>query len=128
MEFPKDLKYTKDHEWVKVEGDTVTVGISDYAQHALGDIVFVELPKSGTDAFQSKGIAVVESVKSVSDVYAPVNGKVVETNDKLSANPDMINKSPYKDGWMFKIKLKDKAELNRLMDVNAYEKIVAEHK
>ena len=128
MEFPKELKYTKEHEWIRVEGDTGTVGITDYAQHALGDVVFAELPKKGADVTQHKGAGVVESVKSVSDVFAPVSGKVSDANDKVAGNPELINKSPYGDGWMFKVRLKDKGELNALMNADQYAKYVAEKK
>jgi len=126
MEFPADLKYTKDHEWVRVEGDTAIVGITDYAQNALGDVVFAELPKVGQDLEKGKGAAVVESVKSVSDVYAPIAGKVTAVNDKVSADPSILNKSPYKDGWMFKVKLKDKGELSSLMDSKKYSEFASQ--
>lgn len=128
MEFPKDLKYTKEHEWVRVDGDMVTVGITDYAQHALGDVVFVELPKVGDQVEKSKGAGVVESVKSVSDVFAPVCGRVTEANGKLHANPELVNKSPYKDGWMFKLKMEDKKELETLLNPQEYQKLVGEKK
>jgi glycine cleavage system H protein len=124
MEYPKELKYTKEHEWVRVEGDIAVVGVTDYAQHALGDVVFVELPKMGDHLQKDKAAAVVESVKSVSDVFAPVCGDVVGSNDKVSNAPELINKSPYKDGWMFKVKIDDKKELSGLMNAQEYEKLV----
>ena len=128
MDFPRELKYTKEHEWVKVEGDTATVGVTDYAQDALGDVVFVELPKVAGQVEKGKGAAVVESVKSVSDVYAPVSGKVTEANEALNGQPELINKSPYGKGWIFKLKLKDMSQLDALMAATEYEKFVAEKK
>jgi len=128
MDFPKELKYSKDHEWVRIVGDTATVGITDYAQHALGDIVYVELPKVGADLSAGKGAAVVESVKSVSDVFAPLSGKVTEINPVVSDKPELINQSPYGAGWMFKIKAKDNSEAGRLMGPQEYEKFVSELK
>jgi glycine cleavage system H protein len=128
MDYPKELKYTKDHEWVRVEGAVAVVGISDYAQHALGDVVFAELPKVGAKVAKGKGAAVVESVKSVSDVYAPVSGEIVEVNAAVADKPEILNKSPYKDGWMFKVKMADKKELDTLMDAKAYEKLLGETK
>ena len=128
MDFPNELKYTKEHEWVKIEGEIAVVGITDYAQHALGDIVFAELPKTGSEVVESKGAAVVESVKSVSDVFAPVAGKVIESNEKLTSNPEIINKSPYAEGWMFKVKMSDKTQPDRLMSAEEYQKYVAQKK
>ncbi len=127
MDYPANLKYTKDHEWVRVEGDTAIVGITDFAQDALGDIVFVELPKVGQDVDAGKGAAVVESVKSVSDVYAPLSGKVSEVNSELEASPETVNKDPYKSGWMFKIKLKNKSDVEKLMDSKAYGQLAGKH-
>jgi glycine cleavage system H protein len=124
MEFPKELKYTKEHEWVRMEGGVAVVGITDYAQHALGDVVFVELPAKGARVEKGKGAAVVESVKSVSDVFAPVCGEVVEANKAVESSPELINKSPYKDGWMFKLKLEDKKELDTMMSADDYQKLV----
>jgi len=124
MEFPEKLKYTKEHEWIKVEGGTATVGITDYAQDALGDVVYVELPKKGAAVEQSKGAAVVESVKSASDVYAPASGAVTEANGRLETNPELVNKSPYGDGWMFKLKLKNPSDLEGLMSAGEYRKYV----
>ncbi len=105
---------------MRVEGDIAVVGITDFAQHALGDIVFAELPAVGGRVNKGKGAAVVESVKSVSDVYSPVCGEVAEANNQVSESPEVINKSPYTDGWMFKVKIEDKSELNDLMDSASY--------
>ena len=107
MEFPDDLKYSKEHEWVLVEGGVATIGITDYAQEQLGDIVFVELPAIGDKVSKEDAFGVVESVKSVNDVYAPISGKVLEVNDDLPENPEMVNDDPYGDGWMIKIELTD---------------------
>jgi len=126
MDYPKDLKYTREHEWIKLEGDTATVGITDYAQDALGDIVFIELPKKGAAVEKGKAAAVVESVKSVSDVYSPVTGTVLEVNQKLNDNPDVVNKKPYTDGWMFKASVKDRKQLDGEMNSDEYAKHVAE--
>jgi len=126
MEFPEELKYTEEHEWVMVEDETVTVGITDFAQDQLGDVVFVELPAVGTVVEAGKPFGVVESVKAVSDVYAPVSGEVVEINEELPDSPETINTSPYDDGWMIKIKLADAAELEGLMDADAYQEFVEE--
>jgi len=124
MEFPEELKYTEEHEWVLVEDDVVTIGITDFAQDQLGDVVFVELPEAGEQLQIGKPFGVVESVKAVSDVYAPVAGEVVDVNDDLADDPEMINQSPYEDGWMIKIRLSDAAELNDLMDVSAYQEFI----
>ncbi len=128
MEFPEDLKYSKEHEWVLVEGNVATVGITDYAQDQLGDIVFVELPGIGDKVSKEDAFGVVESVKAVSDVYAPVSGKVLEVNDDLPENPEMINEDPYGDGWMIKIEMNDIEELQDLMTAAEYEEYVAEEK
>ena len=126
MEFPEELKYTEEHEWVMVADDVVTVGITDFAQDQLGDVVFVELPAVGTVVEAGKPFGVVESVKAVSDVYAPVSGEVIEINEELPDSPETINTSPYDDGWMIKIKLSDPAELEELMDADAYQEFVEE--
>src|ERR1700687_1897191 len=114
MEVPEVLKYSKEHEWVLVEGNVATIGITDYAQDQLGDIVFVELPAIGDKVSKEDAFGVVESVKAVSDIYAPVTGKVLEVNDDLPENPEMINEDAYGDGWMIKIEMSDKDELNDL--------------
>jgi glycine cleavage system H protein len=128
MEFPEDLKYSKEHEWVLVEGNVATVGITDYAQDQLGDIVFVELPAIGDKVSKEDAFGVVESVKAVSDIYAPVSGKVLEVNDDLPDNPEMVNEDPYGDGWMIKIEMNDPVELQDLMSAAEYEAYVAEEK
>jgi len=128
MEFPEDVKYSKEHEWVRVEGNVATVGISDYAQEQLGDIVFVELPAVGDKVSKEDAFGVVESVKAVSDIYAPVSGKVLEVNDDLPDNPEIINEDPYEDGWMIKIEMNDPEDLEDLMGAVEYEEYVAEEK
>jgi glycine cleavage system H protein len=119
------LYFSKDHEWISVEGDAATVGITDYAQAQLGDIVFVEVPPAGTAVDKGKEAAVVESVKAASDVYAPVSGTVTEGNAALEADPALVNTSPEDDGWFFKLTLSDPAELDGLMDEDAYKAFVA---
>jgi glycine cleavage system H protein len=125
MAYPKDLKYTKEHEWVKVDGSTGTVGITHHAQEALGDIVFVELPKVGAELAAMKSFGTVESVKAVSELYAPVSGTVTAINEQLSTAPEKINSDPH-GTWMIKVTLKDAGELNGLMSAEDYEKFVAE--
>lgn len=114
------LKFTKDHEWIKVEGDTATVGISDYAQKQLGDVVFVELPEVGREVSSGDELAVVESVKAASEVYAPVSGEVTEVNEDLEGAPETVNAAPTGDGWFVKMTLSDAGELDALMDEAAY--------
>lgn len=126
MDFPEDLKYTEEHEWLLVENDIVTVGITDFAQDSLGDVVFVELPEVGTQLEAGKVFGVVESVKAVSDVYAPVTGEVVEVNDELPDSPEILNTSPFEDAWMVKIKINDPQELESMMDAGAYRSFVEE--
>ncbi len=124
IENPRDLRYSKEHEWVRVEGDTATMGISDYAQHALTDIVYVELPKEGREFKQFESVAVVESVKSVSDVYAPLSGKVVAVNKAVVEKPELVNTEPFTNGWLFKFKVKTPsgaAELDKLMTPEQYD-------
>ena len=128
VEIAKDVRYTKTHEWARQEKDKVRVGLSDFAQGELSDIVFVELPKPGTEVVAGKEMGVIESVKSASDLYAPVSGTVLEINDKLSKNPELVNKSPYGDGWMVVVKPKSADELKNLMDHGAYDKHVKETK
>ena len=120
MNNPDDRKYTKEHEWVKVNGDIATMGITEHAQELLTDIVFVELPEKSKKAEQSKNLCVVESVKSVSDVFAPVSGEVVEVNAALKEMPELVNKSPFEQGWIAKIKIKDAKELDSLMSAAQY--------
>ncbi|MEC9067282.1 MAG: glycine cleavage system protein GcvH [Pseudomonadota bacterium] len=116
--------FTEEHEWIDVDGDTATVGITDYAQGQLGDIVFVELPAVGTPVEKGKDAAVVESVKAASDVYAPISGEVTEINDSLDGDPALVNSSPEEDGWFFKLTIADKAQLEGLMDAAAYKSFV----
>jgi len=128
MEFPEDLKYSKEHEWVLVEGNVATVGITDYAQDQLGDIVFVELPAVGDKVSKEDAFGVVESVKAVSDIYAPVTGKVIEINDDLPDNPEILNEDPYGDAWIIKIEMSDPDEIDDLLSSTEYEEYVAEEK
>ncbi len=129
MKTPNELKYTKSHEWVKVEADgTLTVGITDHAQALMGDMVYVELPEAGRKIEANKECAVVESVKAASDVYAPVAGEVTTANSGLSDRPETVNKDPYGAGWMFKMKAANKAEVDGLLDAKAYEALVAAEK
>ncbi|PYX84093.1 MAG: glycine cleavage system protein GcvH [Acidobacteria bacterium] len=125
MAYPSDFKYTKEHEWIKADGKTGTVGITNYAQESLGDIVFVELPKVGTEITAGKAFGSVESVKAVSDLYAPASGTVTEVNTELATAPERINKDAHA-AWMLKIRLKNPAELNGLLSAPDYEKFVAE--
>ena len=124
MKVPDDLKYTKEHEWLKADGDTVTVGITDYAQGELGDVVFVELPEDGTEVKATETFGTIEAVKAVSDLYAPVSGKIVEKNQMLDDDPMTINRDPYGDGWMVKIEMTDKSELDNLLSAEDYKKQV----
>lgn len=124
MDFPNDLKYTKDHEWVRNEGNRVTVGITEFAQSELGEIVFVELPSIGRELKAGETLCVVESTKAASDVYAPVSGKVVEVNTKLQDSPDLVNSNPYGDGWMVKFEAVNESEIAGLMDSAAYSSTV----
>jgi len=128
MTNPSDLKYGKEHEWVKVDGDIAIVGVTDFAQKQLTDIVFVELPEKGKKVEKDKPMAVIESVKSVSDVFSPVSGEVVEVNEALKDNPDIINKDPYGDGWIAKIKIANNDDLSDLMSAEDYEKFTEEKK
>jgi len=119
-----DLKYTKTHEWLKVKGNKATVGITDHAQAELTDIVYVELPSVGKAVKKGEELCVVESVKSVSEIYAPVSGKVVSINKKLEDSPETINKSPYGDGWLVELEIKDESEVDGLMDAKSYKKTI----
>jgi glycine cleavage system H protein len=121
-----NIKFTKDHEWIRIEGDTAVVGITDYAQQQLGDVVFVELPNVGKALERGKDAAVVESVKAASEVYAPVDGEVVETNPLLQDEPATVNTDPQGSGWFFKIKLADAAQLDGLMSETEYNNMIAE--
>ena len=122
---PAELRYTKDHEWVRVEGDEATVGITAYAADQLGDIVFVELPESGRALTQFAAFGVVESVKAVSDLFAPLTGDVTTTNDALTGSPELVNSDPYGEGWMLRLKLTAPGELDDLLDASAYDALIA---
>ncbi|MGB6623921.1 MAG: glycine cleavage system protein GcvH [Candidatus Acidiferrales bacterium] len=124
--YPADFRYTKDHEWIQVSGQTGTIGITDYAQHALGDVVFVELPKSGARVKAGDVLGTVESVKAVSEVFSPVSGEVTEINSDLVTAPEKINRDPHRSAWLVKIKLDDAKSAAGLMDAKAYEAYVAE--
>ena len=122
---PTDLRYTKDHEWVRVDGDEATVGITEYAASQLGDIVFVELPDSGRSLAQFAAFGVVESVKAVSDLFAPLSGEVTDINGALAADPELVNSDPYGEGWMLKLRIADLTQLDDLLDGEAYDELVA---
>ena len=126
MSYPSDYLYTNEHEWVRVEGDLATVGITDYAQHELGDVVYVELPKPGTKLNAGESLGTVESVKAVSDIYAPVSGEVTEVNSALAGTPETINKDPHGKAWLIKLKLANSSELSKLMNAAAYEAYIAD--
>ncbi len=123
---PKELKYSESHEWVKQEGATVIIGITDYAQEELGDVVFVELPKVDRQLKQQESFGVAESVKAVSDLFSPVTGKVIAINETLGKQPELVNKEPYTGGWMIKVELSDNGEIAKLMSAEAYEKFIQE--
>jgi len=125
MAYPKNYRYSKEHEWIKVDGALATIGITDYAQHELGDVVFVELPKPGTKIETGKSFGTVESVKAVSEIYAPAAGEVIESNAELQNTPEKINTDPHGSGWLVKVRLTNAAELNGLMDAPAYEAYIA---
>lgn len=124
--YPEDLKYTKTHEWLRVEGNQGVVGLSFYAQEQLGDIVFVELPEEGTEVTQGNALGVVESVKAVSDCYAPISGKVIKRNENLETSPELVNKDPYGEGWLVVIEMSDPNEVNNLLGIDAYKKHMEE--
>jgi glycine cleavage system H protein len=126
MQVPEDLHYTKDHEWARVKGETATVGITDYAQTQLGDIVYVELPQVGDQVTAGSPFGTVEAVKAVSDIICPVSGEITEVNEDLASTPEKIKESPYGDGWMVKIKMSDPAELNSLLKAADYKGMTAE--
>ena len=123
---PTDLRYTKDHEWVRVDGDEAVVGITDYATNQLGDIVFVELPDVGRTLSQAATFGVVESVKAVSDLFSPVSGEVTSGNDALTAAPELVNRDPYGEGWMIRLRLGSPSEVDELLDAAAYDALIAE--
>jgi glycine cleavage system H protein len=123
---PPDLRYTKDHEWVRVEGDTATIGVTDFAANQLGDVVFVDLPAVGKAVEQFATFGVVESVKAVSDLYSPLSGEVVEVNGDLGSQPELVNSDPFGGGWMIRVKVGDAAQVEGLLDAAGYEKLTAE--
>lgn len=124
MKFPESLRYTKEHEWVAVDGGRARVGITDYAQDALGDVVYVQLPEAGTEVAAMAACAEVESTKSVSPIYAPVSGSIAETNDALTQQPELLNSDPYGDGWIFVVEMGDPSEADKLLDAAAYQKLI----
>jgi len=126
MAYPKNYRYTKEHEWINVENSLATIGITDYAQHELGDVVFVELPKAGAKIETGKSFGTVESVKAVSELYAPASGEVIEANGALHDGPEKINSDPHGAAWLIKVRLTNAGELNGLMDAAAYEAYVAD--
>ncbi|MFN6018178.1 MAG: glycine cleavage system protein GcvH [Verrucomicrobiota bacterium] len=125
MNIPTDLRYCASHEWIRLEGDIATVGISDHAQAELTDVVFVELPSIGRKVDAGDPTAVVESVKAASDIYAPIGGEVIEANESVEADPSLVNTDPYGKGWIFKLRVKDPADAARLMDASAYQSHIA---
>jgi glycine cleavage system H protein len=124
--YPSDYRYTQEHEWIKISGDTGTIGITDYAQHELGDVVFAELPAAGAKIVAGKSFGTVESVKAVSELYAPVSGEVTELNSALANAPETVNSDPHGAGWLIKVKLANPAEVSNLMDAAAYQAFVSE--
>jgi glycine cleavage system H protein len=124
MNFPEQLRYTKDHEWIRIEGDQAVIGITDFAQHELGDIVYVEIETVGQQLKSADVFGTVEAVKTVSDLFLPVNGTITEINPKLNTHPELVNNDPYGEGWMVKMKPDNKADLSSLMDAAAYQNLV----
>lgn len=124
MNIPQDLKYTKTHEWIKVEGNKARVGITDFAQHEITDIVHIELPENGKDVKKAAPAAVIESVKSAFDIYSPVTGKIVEVNETLLSSPESVNQSPYENGWLFAVEFTDENELSDLLSAEDYQKLI----
>ncbi|MEP6627053.1 MAG: glycine cleavage system protein GcvH [Ginsengibacter sp.] len=125
MNFPQELKYTKDHEWVSIDGDIATVGVTDFAQHELGDIVYVEVDTKGKALVKETVFGTIEAVKTVSDLFIPVSGTITEVNPLLESEPEKVNSDPYGDGWIVKIKVDDPADVAGLMDADAYQKLVS---
>ena len=126
MPSPGDLKYTKEHEWVRIEGDTGTIGITDYAQDQLGDIVFVDLPAAGAGVSHMQKFGEIESVKAVSELFSPVTGEVVEANAALANSPELVNDSPYGEGWMLRVRLSDSGEIDKLLSAEEYDDFIAQ--
>ncbi|HXW17196.1 MAG TPA: glycine cleavage system protein GcvH [Candidatus Acidoferrales bacterium] len=124
--YPADFRYTKEHEWIKIDGTTGTIGITDYAQNELGDVVFVELPKAGTQLRAGQPLGSIESVKAVSEIYSPASGEVIGVNDVLSNSPEKVNQEPHTGGWLIRLKLANAGEVSSLMDSTAYEAYIAE--
>lgn len=124
MNFPEELKYTKEHEWVRVEGDVAIVGVTDFAQSELGDIVFVEIETEGEDLSKDDVFGTIEAVKTVSDLFMPISGEIIEVNQGLQDSPESVNSAPYTDGWMIKIKLSDEKELDQLMNATQYKESI----
>ncbi len=124
MHIPEDLRYTEDHEWARIDGDIATIGITDFAQSELGDIVYVELPELGTTTEKSQSFGTIEAVKAVSDLFAPLTGEVVEVNSNISDSPEIINKDPYGEGWFIKVKLSDPNEVKTLLEKTQYEALL----
>ncbi|HLQ33724.1 MAG TPA: glycine cleavage system protein GcvH [Chloroflexota bacterium] len=126
MEAPADLKYSKEHEWARVEADVVTVGITDFAQNQLGDVVYVELPKEGAQVKLMAPFGVVESVKTASDLFSPVSGEVIEVNSALADQPELVNASPYNEAWMIRVRMSNPADLDQLLSAGDYERLTAD--
>lgn len=126
MNFPENLKYTKEHEWISVDGDVATVGITDFAQGELGDIVFVEIETMGNTLSKDATFGTVEAVKTVSDLFMPLSGEIIEVNPELESNPELVNQNPYENGWMVKIKMSDSSELDALLDIDAYKALIGQ--
>ena len=121
---PEDLKYSEEHEWLRMEGDNAVIGITHFAQDSLGDVVFVELPEVGSDVEQFQKMGEIESVKAVSDLYSPVGGRVIEVNESLVDSPELVNDSPYEDGWMLRVAVADSSEIERLMSASEYDALI----
>ena len=126
MPSPTDRRYTKEHEWVRVEDDLGTIGITDYAQDQLGDIVYLELPSPGTQVKQLDKLGEIESVKAVSDLYSPVSGELVEVNQEVNDRPELVNQSPYEEGWLVRVRLADPAEVDKLLSAEQYDELIAQ--
>jgi glycine cleavage system H protein len=126
MNFPKELKYTQEHEWIRVEGDTAVIGITDFAQKELGDIVFLDINRLGDELGKHEVFGTVEAVKTVSDLFMPVSGKVLELNTDVEANPELVNTDPYGKGWVIKVSLKNKAEIETLLSADDYKKLIGQ--
>ncbi len=126
MNFPENLKYTKDHEWVSIDGKTGTIGITDYAQGELGDVVYVDIDPNLKEIKKGQSLGTIEAVKTVSDIYAPCSGKIVEINKNLTNTPEIVNSDPYGEGWMIKVEISDMKELDELLDIGAYKELVGQ--